>query len=100
MTSPRVSPAPSTRSLARRPFLPRRSLVSMSTTLATNALVEGQGGRVALVMIGFAEADLERDRLKAALGHDPVLFLPGGHDVHGNAATLDLSALEAALPKL
>ena len=33
-------------------------LVSMSTTLATNALVEGQGGRVALVMIGFAEADL------------------------------------------
>ena len=28
-------------------------LVSMSTTLATNALVEGQGGRVALVMIGF-----------------------------------------------
>ena len=30
----------------------------MSTTLATNALVEGQGGRVALVMIGFAEADL------------------------------------------
>src|SRR5262245_14185967 len=61
-------------------------LVSMSTTLATNALVEGQGGRVALVMIGFSEADLERDRLKAALGHDPVIFLPGGHDVHGNAA--------------
>ena len=29
-------------------------LVSMSTTLATNALVEGQGGRVALVMIGFS----------------------------------------------
>src|SRR3954470_16754373 len=36
-------------------------LVSMSTTLATNALVEGQGGRVALVMIGFAETDLARD---------------------------------------
>ncbi|TKD21912.1 MAG: hydantoinase/oxoprolinase family protein, partial [Mesorhizobium sp.] len=32
-------------------------LVSMSTTLATNALVEGQGGRVALVMIGFSEGD-------------------------------------------
>src|SRR5262245_18611812 len=75
-------------------------LVSMSTTLATNALVEGQGGRVALVMIGFSEADLARDGLKAALGHDPVLFPPGGHDVHGNAAALDLSHLEAALPKL
>ncbi len=75
-------------------------LVSMSTTLATNALVEGQGGRVALVMIGFAEGDLARDGLKAALGTDPVVFCPGGHDVHGNAAPLDLSALEAALPEL
>ena len=74
-------------------------LVSMSTTLATNALVEGQGGRVALVMIGFSEADLARDGLKAALGTDPVLFVPGGHDVHGNAAPLDLAALEAALPR-
>jgi N-methylhydantoinase A/oxoprolinase/acetone carboxylase beta subunit len=75
-------------------------LVSMSTTLATNALVEGQGGRVALVMIGFSQADLERDGLKAALGTDPVFFCPGGHDVHGNAAALDLSELEAALPEL
>lgn len=75
-------------------------LVSMSTTLATNALVEGQGGRVALVMIGFSEEDLARDGLKAALGSDPVLFCPGGHDVHGNARPLDLSALEAALPEL
>ena len=75
-------------------------LVSMSTTLATNALVEGQGGRVALVMIGFAEGDLARDGLKAALGSDPVLFCAGGHDVHGNARPLDLTALEAALPEL
>jgi N-methylhydantoinase A/oxoprolinase/acetone carboxylase beta subunit len=75
-------------------------LVSMSTTLATNALVEGQGGRVALVMVGFGEDDLARDGLKAALGADPVVFCPGGHDVHGNAADLDLSALEGALPEL
>ena len=75
-------------------------LVSMSTTLATNALVEGQGGRVALVMIGFTEADLARDGLKAALGSDPVVFCPGGHDVHGNATPLDLSQLEESLPEL
>lgn len=75
-------------------------LVSMSTTLATNALVEGQGGRVALVMIGFVDADLDRDGLRRALGSDPVVFLPGGHDVHGNAQPLDLSGLEAALPEL
>ncbi len=75
-------------------------LVSMSTTLATNALVEGQGGRVALVMIGFSEADLARDGLQRALGTDPVIFCPGGHDVHGNAQPLDLGALEEALPQL
>ncbi|MCJ8519776.1 N-methylhydantoinase A/oxoprolinase/acetone carboxylase beta subunit [Pseudorhizobium tarimense] len=69
-------------------------MVSLSTTLATNALVEGQGGSVALVMIGFTEADLERGGLKEALGRDPVVYVPGGHDVHGNEQPLDLSALE------
>lgn len=75
-------------------------LVSMSTTLATNALVEGQGGRVALVMVGFGPADLARDGLEKALGGDPVVFCDGGHDVHGNARPLNLAALEAALPAL
>lgn len=75
-------------------------LASMSTTLATNALVEGQGGRVALVMIGFSPEDLARDGLKSALGHDPVVFCPGGHDVHGNEQDLDLGALRNALPTL
>jgi len=76
------------------------ALASMSTTLATNALVEGQGGRVALVMVGFGEEDLDRAGLRAALGSDPVVFVPGGHDVHGNAAPLDLSQLEQALSEL
>lgn len=75
-------------------------LVSMSTTLATNALVEGQGNRAALVMAGFDEADIARDGLAAALGSDPLLRLAGGHDVHGNAHALDLAPLEAALPEL
>ncbi len=71
----------------------RIGLVSMSTTLATNALVEGQGGRAGLVMVGFSQADLERDGLRAALGQDPAIFLPGGHDVHGNETPLDLAPL-------
>nr|WP_210292560.1 hydantoinase/oxoprolinase family protein [Rhizobium sp. BK602] len=75
-------------------------LVSLSTTLATNALVEGQGGRAGLVMIGFGPDDLKRDGLAEALGSDPVLFLPGGHNVHGNENPLDLTALEEALPEL
>ncbi|WP_047453918.1 hydantoinase/oxoprolinase N-terminal domain-containing protein [Rhizobium rhizogenes] len=75
-------------------------LVSLSTTLATNALVEGQGGRAGLVMIGFGPEDLKRDGLAEALGSDPVLFLPGGHNVHGNESPLDLTALEEVLPEL
>ncbi|PWE52473.1 hydantoinase [Metarhizobium album] len=76
------------------------SLVSLSTTLATNALVEGQGGRAGLVMIGFGPEDLKRDGLDQALGGDPVIFLPGGHNVHGHETPLDMTALEEALPEL
>src|SRR5262245_10260189 len=48
-------------------------LVSMSTTLATNALVEGQGERAALVLIGFSEKDRRRNGLDKATGTDPVI---------------------------
>ncbi|KGF67981.1 hydantoinase [Hoeflea sp. BAL378] len=78
----------------------RIRLVSLSTTLATNALVEGQGGRAGLVMIGFSPEDLKRDGLAEALGSDPVIYLPGGHDVHGRETPLDLSALEDRLDAL
>ncbi|MEO0327260.1 MAG: hydantoinase/oxoprolinase family protein [Pseudomonadota bacterium] len=70
-------------------------LVSISTTLATNALVEGKGGSVALVMIGFDQSDMERAGLKEALGDDPVIFIPGGHNVQGNEQPLDMSPLDA-----
>src|ERR1700712_5308569 len=42
-------------------------LVSLSTTLATNALVEGRGGRVALVFIGFGPNDADRGGLDEAM---------------------------------
>lgn len=74
------------------------AMVSLSTTLATNALVEGQGGRVALVFIGFDESDLERGGLSEALGGDPVIRLAGGHSHAGQeAAAFDAAGLEAAL---
>jgi N-methylhydantoinase A/oxoprolinase/acetone carboxylase beta subunit len=77
------------------------ALASLSTTLATNALVEGQGGRVALVSIGFAEADLSRAGLGEALKGDPLIRIAGGHNHAGSeAAKLDLAALEAALPTI
>lgn len=77
------------------------ALVSLSTTLATNALVEGQGGRVALVFIGFDDDDLDRGGLAQALGSDPVIRLPGGHTHAGTeAAALDLAALEQQVAAL
>jgi N-methylhydantoinase A/oxoprolinase/acetone carboxylase beta subunit len=77
------------------------ALVSLSTTLATNALVEGQGGRVALVFIGFDAEDLERGGLIEALKGDPVLRVAGGHSHAGiETAPLDLKALEADIAAL
>ncbi|MFC2967431.1 hydantoinase/oxoprolinase N-terminal domain-containing protein [Acidimangrovimonas pyrenivorans] len=77
------------------------AMVSLSTTLATNALVEGQGGRVALVFIGFDDGDFARAGLDAALGGDPVIRLAGGHGPAGaEAAQLDLARLEAELAAL
>src|SRR3989338_5916164 len=77
------------------------ALVSLSTTLATNALVEGQGGRVALIFIGFDADDLERGGLVEALKGDPVIRLAGGHTHAGTeAAPLDLAALEAEVTAL
>jgi N-methylhydantoinase A/oxoprolinase/acetone carboxylase beta subunit len=76
------------------------SLASLSTTLATNALVEGQGGRVALVYIGFRAGDLEKHGLTEALKGDPALVLSGGHSHAGGEATpLDSDALLAFLEK-
>lgn len=62
------------------------SLASLSTTLATNALVEGQGGRVGLVYIGFREKDLVGHGLTDVLKGDPALVLDGGHDHAGSRA--------------
>ncbi|MEM1351147.1 MAG: hydantoinase/oxoprolinase family protein [Pseudomonadota bacterium] len=70
------------------------SMASLSTTLATNALVEGQGGRVGLIYIGFPERDLETHGLSDALGGDPVLVCGGGHNHAGApATTLDEAAV-------
>lgn len=74
------------------------AMASLSTTLATNALVEGQGGRVALIYIGFKERDLDTHGLRDALGGDPALVIAGGHNhAGGEAEPLGLEALNAFL---
>jgi len=77
------------------------ALVSLSTTLATNALVEGQGGRVALIFVGFDDGDLDRGGLIEALKGDPVIRMAGGHSHAGTETEpLDLTTLETQLLEL
>ncbi len=74
------------------------SMASLSTTLATNALVEGQGGRIGLIYIGFRERDLEAHGLLDALRGDPVLVCAGGHDHAGaESVPLDEASLQGFL---
>ena len=72
--------------------------VSLSTTLATNAIVEGQGSPICLLLLGYEPSALDRADLRRALGHDPVCFVTGGHGATGDEqAPLDVAALEAAV---
>ncbi len=76
-------------------------LVSLSTTLATNALVQGQGDPVCLVFIGFSERDIARQGLDQALAGDPVILLAGGHSHSGAEATpFDADGLRTALENM
>lgn len=72
------------------------TLVSLSTTLATNALVEGRGRPVCLVLIGYRPEQLRKARLADALGRDPHGFIQGGHTASGDpVCDLDVAALSA-----
>ena len=74
------------------------ALVSMSTTLATNAIVEGHGAPICLILLGYDVKALERAGLKQALGSDPVVFATGGHKPTGDEqAPLDVEAIRGAI---
>ena len=76
-------------------------MVAVSTTLATNSIVEGLGSRVCLVAIGFEPADLDRAGLREAVKHDAVVMLPGGHDSFGDEVTpLDLRPCGTGSPNI
>lgn len=76
-------------------------LVSVSTTLATNAVVEGHGSAVGVFLVGFDAAMVERTGIAKAFPGIPVEVIAGGHDYNGDApVALDLAALEAALERI
>ena len=74
------------------------SLVSVSTTLATNAVVEGHGSAVGVILIGFDPAMADRTGIAKAFPGMPIAMIAGGHDHGGDEAKpLDLEALRAAV---
>jgi N-methylhydantoinase A/oxoprolinase/acetone carboxylase beta subunit len=76
-------------------------LVSISTTLATNAVVEGHGGSAAVILIGFDDKMVDRTGIAAAFADMPIIRIAGGHDHNGDmAAPLDAATLKAALENL
>ena len=76
------------------------SLVTLSTTLATNAAIEGLGGRVCALLIGYDEAMLRRYGLLHRIHAAALEFIPGRHDVFGDErAPLDEDALRRAVER-
>ena len=74
------------------------SLISISTTLATNALVEGTGEPACLVAIGFNPNELDSAGIADALAPgDVVVNVAGGHDAHGNEHILTAEVVASAL---
>ena len=61
-------------------------LVCLSTTLATNAIVEGRGGRVCLLLIGYDSELIERFGFQRDLVVEDVAYVAGGHDIYGRRA--------------
>ena len=66
-------------------LLKNASIVSLSTTLATNACVENKGGRAKLVLVGTEKSTLERvgaDK-KYGLNYDDVLCVESAASFDG-----------------
>ncbi|MDR2866195.1 MAG: hydantoinase/oxoprolinase family protein [Methanomassiliicoccaceae archaeon] len=71
------------------------SLVGISTTLATNSILEGKGGNVGLILIGWNPME------PVHFGERHQVFIKGGFDSRGRAtAQLDEKEVRAAVKKV
>jgi len=75
-------------------------LVSLSTTLATNAIVEGKGCRVFLFLVGYDPALMEKFGFEKDLPTPDFCYLRGRHDLLGEEIeALDLKEAERIILK-
>ncbi len=79
-------------------LFPKVKLVSLSTTLATNSVVEGKGSRVGLII---AVPDENSFKLPANVPAEEVVVIRGAHDLGGSeTAPLDSDAARKAVRRM
>ncbi len=70
-------------------------LVSLSTTMATNAIVEGKGGRVGLILIGYDKYSVRK------IDFQPKFVIEGKHNINGEEIEpLDVAGAKKAIKSL
>lgn len=76
-------------------------MVSISTTLATNAIAEGKGKRVALLLIGYDPELIQSFSLERRFATPEYYYFEGGHDLYGQEMQpLDLPAILAKVNEI
>ena len=58
-------------------------LVGISSTLATNSIVEGKARKVALLLIGYQSALVENFGLESEFATEDLTYIQGGHNAQG-----------------
>ncbi len=76
-------------------------MVSISTTLATNAIAEGKGKRVGLILIGYDQELVESFKMSERFATPHYFYFAGGHDLYGQEkAPLDLSGILSTVARI
>lgn len=76
-------------------------MVSISTTLATNAIAEGKGKRVALLLIGYDPELITSFKMEGRFATPHYYYFAGGHDLYGREKEeLDLPAILAKISEI
>jgi N-methylhydantoinase A/oxoprolinase/acetone carboxylase beta subunit len=76
-------------------------MVSISTTLATNAIAEGKSKRVALFLLGYDPELIETFSMQGRLATPNYYYFDGGHDLYGRKKMpLDLPAIKTKVHEI
>ncbi|MGD9275263.1 MAG: hydantoinase/oxoprolinase N-terminal domain-containing protein, partial [Desulfobacterales bacterium] len=76
-------------------------MVSVSTTLATNAIAEGKSKQVTLLLIGYDPELIASFKMQERFATPHYFYFAGGHDLYGREkAPLDLPAILAKVAEI